>query len=316
MVENDKLNRDVTADDVYTGEGLEGDSSKWVQIFQFVLIPLGIVMIMVILFIGLNWLFSDTQSINELVTSDLKSRSPVRRGIAAMRLKDKLLADDKLREDKALLKEVIDAFKSEQDIDTKKLLAVIFRVFMSEDAVPVLVDTLNDEKVDSRVKIECIGALGAINSKTAVPTLIRILDDADSGIRSSAAITLGYLQDASAIEPLKTKLKDGQEDVRWNSALALAKFKDNSCREMLYKMLDRQYVSTISKEDYLIEYTIGNAISAVYILLKGRSKTPTTAEQNSVKDNDFIDRITSLSKNDSSLKVRGLAISALKELTE
>ena len=81
-------------------------------------------------------------------------------------------------------------------------------------------------------------------------------------------------------------------------------------------MLYRQYVSTISKEDYLIEYTIGNAISAVYILLKGRSKTPTTAEQNSVKDNDFIDRITSLSKNDSSLKVRGLAISALKELTE
>lgn len=283
-------------EDVEIAERVE--TPKRIQVLQFFVIPLGIVLALILVFIALNWLFPEP-AINELLET-LKSKSPARAGDAARELYMRVEQNPESPEIKKIVPELITIFKSENDnILLKRWLALLFISLKDERAVPVLIDAIEDSVIPNEVKLSCIQSLGKMGAKAAsgVPVLIKQLDSNDSGIRKTAALNLGYLQDARAIEPLKAKLEDVAVDVQWNAALALAMFKNPACKNVVGEMLDRKYLSSkIKKEDeYLMEDAMLNAIKAVVVL----------------DDRSFSQTLAILSRSDDSLKVREEAYKVL-----
>jgi len=99
--------------------------------------------------------------------------------------------------------------------------------FTTEETVPALIDTLEDE--DESVRSRAAEALGKIGptAKEAVPTLIDALQDQDESVRSRAAEALGEIGPTAkeAVPALIEALQD--EYVRYHAALALAKIGEN-----------------------------------------------------------------------------------------
>ena len=64
--------------------------------------------------------------------------------------------------------------------------------------------------------------LAATASETAIPALVRALDDDSQDVREKAALALGLLSTADVIEPLLKALRDPDAQVREKAALGLA----------------------------------------------------------------------------------------------
>ena len=179
----------------------------------------------------------------------------------------------------------------------RRYLALVLGYTKDPEAVPLLVDALDDE--DSQIRIYALWALGALGDPRAEEPLVEALRDADAGIRKTAAFALGELGRTDAVPGLEPLLDDPVADVRWNAALSLARLGSDAGVPVLERMVDRRLLAQVPDiTDEQKEEAMISAIEALAVL-RGEAALPLLGQ---------------LEAGDESLKVRQAAIDARKAI--
>jgi HEAT repeat protein len=123
---------------------------------------------------------------------------------------------------------LIEALNYENDHNVRLAAATALGKLEEDRAVEPLIDALDDRR---EVREVVILSLGRIGDPVAVDSLIRMLEDGNWDVRSSAAKALGQIGDLQAVEPLIEALGDKSETVRWVAANALTSITDKKFGE-------------------------------------------------------------------------------------
>jgi len=109
-------------------------------------------------------------------------------------------------------------------------------VTRSDDAIPRLLKLVEDS--DSDVRSSAVSALGAIGSEVAISGLLKLVEDSEYDVRWRAAEALGNICDKAAIEGLLKLVEDSEYDVRWSAAEALGKMGNKPAIEGWLKLVE------------------------------------------------------------------------------
>jgi HEAT repeat protein len=275
---------------------------------QFFLIPLAVVGVTVMLYLGFRSLLIDERTpqdyIGELRTGGLNRRWP-----AAYEL-SRQMADPKVRRDPAVATALVKAFeesRSDDDPRVRRYLALAIGRLdapLPAQAVADLTKSLADPY--SEVTLSAIWALGSSGDASVVPTLQPLYESSDPGIRKMAVYALGALPGDVQLVTLRTALQDSAADVRWNAAVALARHGSREGVAVLRQMLDRSYVEQAVKRDVRQDEDqdpIGD------VMISGLRAAA------ALKDVSLKPSVESLSQQDRSMKVRQAALEALKVMS-
>lgn len=241
-------------------------------LFQFVLFPLGIVVVAVGIFLLFGKLASDEQSIPDYL-NEIRSGSKHERWQAAYQL-SKSLKRGEAKKYPSLEEQVAALYTASKNDDPRirRYLSMVLGTLGDHRATPLLLDGLNDRDTDNR--LYALMALGELRDPAAVPRVAAAAGDEDRDIRKAALYSLGAIGDPSAVPALVNALDDASPDIRWNAAVALARFGDKRALPGLREMLDRSRLDRIremredQKEDAMIV-----AMSS-YVRLAGRDAVP------------------------------------------
>lgn len=272
---------------------------------QFFLIPLAVVGITVMVYLGFRSLVADARTAQDYI-SEVRYGGSNRRWPAAYEL-SRLLSDPKVRADRALAPALVKAYeesKDDEDPRVRRYLALAIGRLdppLPGQAVADLSKALDDP--DSETRISVIWALGSSGDEAVVPTLQPLYQSPDAGIRKMTVYALGALPGAAQIDTLRTALEDSVPDVRWNAALALARHGNRDGVPVLRQMLDRAYVEQAVKRDVRID---DDQDPIADVMVGGLRAIA------SLKDPSFKASVEALSQQDRSMKVRQAALEALK----
>jgi HEAT repeat protein len=272
---------------------------------QFFLIPLAVVAITVLVYIGFRSMLADARSPQEYLTEIQRGGSD-RRWPAAYEL-SRLMADPKVRADATLAPALVKAFQeSKGDQQVRRYLALAIGRLdppLPVDAVADLTHALDDP--DSETRISVIWALGSSGDPAVVPRLMPLYTapDADAGIRKIVVYALGALPGGEQLPILRTALQDSAPDVRWNAAVALARKGQHDGVPVLRQMLDRSYVEQAVKRDVRQD---DDQDPIAEVMISGLRAAA------ALKDESLKSAVTALSQGDRSMRVRSAAIEALK----
>lgn len=263
-------------------------------LFQFVVFPLGVVLIGVVVFLLFGKLASEEHSVPDYV-QQISSGSRTERKQAAFELAKALKRGEASRYPN-LERQVLDLYARSKSDDpmVRRYLTVVLGDLRNRKATPLLVEALSDP--DSQTRIYALWALGELRDPAALPAVEKAAADDDSGLRKMAVYALGELGSADAVPALAARLEDPVADVRFNAAVALSRFGDPRALPVLRQMLDRSRLARVEgmredqKEDAMIV-----AMSA-YARLDGAAAR------------EDLQRVAS---TDPSLRVRGAARTAL-----
>ena len=125
----------------------------------------------------------------------------------------------------------------------------------------------------------------------------------DAGVRKMVVYALGALPGDQQIVTLRTALEDSVPDVRWNAAVALARHGAKEGIPVVRQMLDRSYVEQVVKRMTRADEDQDPVADVMISGLRAAA---------ALKDSSLRPSVESLSRQDSSLKVRQAAIEALK----
>jgi HEAT repeat protein len=273
---------------------------------QFFLIPLAVVGITVMVYVGFRSLLVDDHSAHDYLT-EIRTGGTTRRWPAAYEL-SRMMADPKVRADRTLAPALVKAFEESRNDDprVRRYLALAIGRLdppLPAEAVADLTRSLDDP--DSEARISTIWALGSSGDLSVVPRLQPLYASNDAGIRKIVVYALGALPGDAQIETLRTALQDSAPDVRWNAAVALARHGSHEGVPVLKQMLDRAYVEEVVKrtsrpdedQDPIADIMISGLRAAA-----------------ALKDDTLKPSVMTLSKEDRSMKVRQAAMEALKAL--
>jgi HEAT repeat protein len=272
---------------------------------QFFLIPLAVVGITVLVYLGFRSLLADARSPQDYLTEIQRGGSD-RRWPAAYEL-SRLMADPKVRGDATLAPALVKAFQeSNGDTQVRRYLALAIGRLdppLPAAAVAQLTQALDDP--DSETRISVIWALGSSGDPAVVPRLMPLYTapDADPGIRKIVVYALGALPGDAQLPILRTALQDPVHDVRWNAAVALARKGQHDGVPVLRQMLDRGYVEQAVKRDVRQD---DDQDPIADVMISGLRAAA------ALKDESLKPAVTTLSESDRSMKVRSAAIEALK----
>jgi HEAT repeat protein len=291
---------------------------------QFFLIPLLVVGVTVLLYVGFRSLVADARTARDYIT-DVRLGGANRQWPAAYEL-SRLMEDPKVRADPALAAELIKAFDETKGGDprVRKYLALAIGRLqppLPPEAVSVLLKSLDDPEKPwtpdmwSRINgwtaemneahISTIWALGASGDEAVVPKLQPLYTSPDAGVRKIVVYALGALPGEAQQRTLRTALEDSAIDVRWNAAVALARHGNRAGVPVLRQMLDRAYVEqTVTREVRQDEDQDPIADVMISGIRAGAA----------LKDEGLRSALEALSEKDRSLKVRQAALEALKIL--
>ena len=264
-------------------------------LFQFVVFPLGVVLVGVAVFLLFGAIASEEHSMNEYV-QDIRTGSRQRRWQAAYQLSQSLnRGEAKGNRDIQLQVEQLYRDSKTDDPQVRRYLSMVLGKLGGKTATPLLIEGLRDADIQSR--LFALLALGELRDIRALPHVTALLDDPESDMRKTAAYVLGQLGDRRAISPLTRAMQDETPDVRWNAAVALARMGDRASSPVLLEMMDRSRLDAMTglREDQR-ENAMIVAISAYRTLVGGESDA----------------RLREIAAKDRSLRVRAAAISALK----
>jgi HEAT repeat protein len=266
-------------------------------LFQFVVFPLGVVLIAVLIFFLFGKLATDEQTIPDYLNA-IRSGSSHERWQAAYQLSKSLKRGEgkrypSLEHDVAALY----ANSKTDDPRIRRYLGMVLGTIGDRRATPLLLDGLNDHDADNR--IYALTALGELRDPASIPRIAQAASDDDHDVRATAYYTLGAIGDVRAIPTLVNGLQEEVPDVRWNASIALARFGDKRALGPLREMLDRSRLNSVTgmredqKEDVMIM-----ALSA-YTKLAGR---------------DAASDMQRIAASDPSLRVRAAAKQALSQI--
>ncbi len=272
---------------------------------QFFLIPLAVVAVAVSVYVGFRSLLADSRTPQDYLR-EVQTGGSNRRWPAAYEL-SRLMADPKVRADKALAPALVKAFQeSKDDPAVRRYLALAIGRLdppLPSEAIADLTHALEDP--DSETRISVIWALGSSGDEAVVPRLIALFtaQDADPGIRKMVVYALGALPGTTQLDTLRTALQDSTPDVRWNAAVALARKGRHEGVPVLKQMLDRSYVEQNVKREVRLDEDVDPIAD---VMISGLRAAAT------LKDDELQPAVTALSQNDRSMKVRDAAIEALR----
>jgi hypothetical protein len=271
---------------------------------QFFLIPLAVVGIAVIVYVGFRSLLTDQRTAQDYL-SEVRNGGSDRRWPAAYEL-SRLMADPKVRGDRTLGPELVKAFEETPASDplVKRYLALaIGRLDPPLPAKAIEDLTAALDTPDGETRISAIWALGSSGDESVVPRLLPLYESPDEGVRKMVVYALGALPGDAQVATLKTALQDSTHDVRWNAAVALARKGRHDGVPVLQQMLDREYVEQTVKRAVRQDEDV-DPIADVMI---GGLRAAATLKDDALKAS-----VTNLSLQDRSMKVRQAALEALK----
>ena len=272
---------------------------------QFFLIPLAVVGVTALVYVGFRSLLVEDRSAQEYLT-EIRTGGSTRRWPAAYEL-SRLMSDPKVRADRSLGPALVKAFEaSTGDAPVRRYLALAIGRLdppLPPDAVAGLTRALDDP--DSETRISVIWALGSSGDPAVVARLVPLYSapTADAGIRKMVVYALGALPGDAQVATLTTALEDAAPDVRWNAAVALARHGRHDGVPVLRQMLDRAYVEQVVKRDVRQD---DDQDPIADVMISGLRAAAT------LKDETLKAPVTMLSQQDRSMKVRQAAIEALK----
>jgi HEAT repeat protein len=266
-------------------------------LFQFVVFPLGVVLIGVAVFLLFGKLASNEQSIPDYL-SDIRNGSSHRKFQAAYEL-SKSIKRGEAKRYPDLVNQVTQVYRSSKDDDPRirQYLTLVLGRLGDARAVPVLVDALHDPIVETR--IYALIALAELRDRGSVPAVIAATRDEDKDVRKTAVYALGEIGDPRALPVLEEALNDQVADIRFNAALGLARFGDRKAEPVLRAMLDRAMLDRVpgmrpdQKEEAIV------AAIPAYAKLAGKEAVP---------------ELRKLADGDESMRVRAAAKEELQKL--
>jgi HEAT repeat protein len=241
-------------------------------LFQFVIFPLGIVVIAVGVFLLFGKLASDEQSIPDYL-NEIRSGSSHERWQAAYQLSKSLKRGEAKRYPN-LEEQVASLYVGAKHDDPRirRYLSMVLGSLGDRRATPLLVDALKEPDVDTR--IYALLALADLRDPSSVPALMNAAHDEEKDVRKTALYALGSIGDPRGSDLLAGELTDETADVRYNAAIALARMGDRRAIGVLREMLDRSRLNNVRdmREDQKEEAMIV-AINS-YTRLVGQGASP------------------------------------------
>jgi HEAT repeat protein len=272
---------------------------------QFFLIPLAVVAVAISVYVGFRSLLADARTPEDYLR-EVQVGGSARRWPAAYEL-SRLMSDPKVRADKTLAPALVKAFQgAKDDPQVRRYLALAIGRLdppLPADAVADLTHALDDP--DGETRISVIWALGSSGDPAVVPRLVTLYSapDADAGIRKMIVYALGALPGDVQLMTLRTALEDGTADVRWNAAVGLARHGNTEGVPVLRQMLDREYVEKAVTREVRQDEDVDPIADVMISGLRAAAV---------LKEAGLKAKVTSLSQQDRSLKVREAALQALK----
>ena len=161
---------------------------------QFFLIPLAVVGLAVIVYVGFRSLLADDRKAQDYL-AEVRNGGSDRRWPAAYEL-SRLMADPTVRADRTLAPALVKAFVAakEDDPRVRQYLALAIGRLdppLPAEAVSELTKTL--DSTDGETRISAIWALGSSGDAAVVPTLQPLYQSDDAGVRKMAVYALGAL---------------------------------------------------------------------------------------------------------------------------
>jgi HEAT repeat protein len=292
---------------------------------QFFLIPLAVVGITALVYVGFRSMLTDERSAAEYL-AEVRYGGWSRQWPAAYEL-SRLMEDPHVRADRSLVPELVKAFDEARDGDPRirrYLALAIGRLEppLPKEAIDVLIKALDEPGTQwtpdivsrlngwadidiNEARIMTIWALGSSGDASVVARLVPLYESKDAGIRKMVVYALGALPGGAQLPTLTTALKDEAPDVRWNAAVALARHDSAEGVPVLREMLDRAFVEQTVKRD-VRQYEDQDPVADVMI-----SGLRAAAALN---DPTLKASVEGLSQQDRSLRVRQAALEALKTM--
>ncbi len=241
-------------------------------LFQFVLFPLGVVVVAVAIFLLFGRMATNEQTIPDYL-NEIRSGSKHERWQAAYQL-SKSLKRGEAKKYPNLEEQVAALYTGSKQDDPRirRYLSMVLGSLGDRRATPLLLDGLTDSDTDNR--IYALMALGVLRYPAAVPRFAAAAGEDEKDIRKAAIYALGAIGDRSAVPALVKALEDQSADVRWNAAVALSRFDDRRALPALREMLDRSRLDRVAgmredqKEDAMI------VAMAAYVRLAGKEAMP------------------------------------------
>jgi len=225
-------------------------------LFQFVLFPLGIVLVAVGVFFLFGKLATESHSIPDYLNA-IRSGSSHERWQAAYQLSKSLKRGEAARYPN-LEQQVAAIYEQSKSDDPRirRYLSMVLGSLGDRRATPLLLDGLNDRDPDNRIYV--LMALGELKDIASIPGIEQATHDSDKDVRKTAYFTLGEIGHPGAVPTLVDGLTDDVAEVRWNAAISLSRFNDRRAVPVLREMLDRQRMNQVAgmredqKEDVMI----------------------------------------------------------------
>ena len=292
---------------------------------QFFLIPLAVVAVIGVVYLGFRSMVADTRGAREYL-AEVQNGGTDRRWPAAYEL-SRLMDDPNVRADRSLAPALVKAFEQAKDDDPRirrYLALAIGRLDppLPAEAIDVLSKSLDDpdrvaaqdwisrltgwsESDLGEVRISTIWALGASGDPHVATRLLPFYQSPDAGVRKMVVYALGALPGEAQLETLRAALQDAAPDVRWNAAVGLARHGDRQGAGVIKQMIDREYVERIVTREVRQDQDLDPVADVMISGLRAAAV---------LRDGTMREPIATLSQQDRSMKVRQAALEALETM--
>jgi HEAT repeat protein len=273
---------------------------------QFFLIPLAVVGVVVLVYGGFRMLVTNERTPEEFL-SDVRVGGRERRWPAAYELSRMLDSPEVEARHPGLGPAIVQAFADSAGDDPRVRRYLALAVGRLRNVPPGAVDELvaGLDDPDAETRISIIWALASIGDASVIGEIEAMYLSDDAGVRKMAVYALGALPLDAEAATLRNALDDTVADVRWNAAVALARHDRRDGMVVLRRMLDRAYVernvSRAADIDAQLDPVAEVMVSGLQAV--GALKAPELRET-----------VAELSRSDSSLRVREVALRTLEFL--
>lgn len=213
-------------------------------LFQFVVFPLGVVLIGVAIFFLFGKLATDQQTIPDYL-NEVQSGGRRERWQAAYQL-SQLINAGEAKKYPNLVHQVTAIYRESRNDDPRirRYLSMVLGNLGDRRATPLLIEALGDPDVETRIYAAL--ALGRLRDPAAVPQLLERFRSDENDVRKAAAFALGEIGDRRAVPALGGALEDPTPDVRYNAAIALTRLGDGAGIGVVREMLDRSRLDRVT----------------------------------------------------------------------
>ena len=219
-----------------------------VIVHSFFVIPFLIAVFCLLLFTAVHMLTREQRTVYDYL-EDVKTGGVSKRWQGAFEL-SRILANPKLvPKDERFTNVITAAFKQSQHDDdrVREYLALAMGRTGDKKFAQPLIDAMKEANEDTLSSL--IYALGMLKSKNAVEHIATFLDHPNARIRSIAVVALGNIGDDKIVPLLQKSLGDVEPNVQWGAAVSLAQMGNNSGKDVLFQLMQRDYLKKFSEVD-------------------------------------------------------------------